>query len=179
MAKSLKFNSQGFADAYKKQLIVVCNEIGYTMYNHIVRNLGSSDAKGDVDIEEATNIVDGVIQTCIVSGWKAVLDSYGIGKGIDTDSLHFKDYKASKYWNTDRNGTAIVGRASGKYTNIFGEQESSGSMEGVELGFYLNATKAIQMEESDWFSGDKVSQTIDTVMTLWINQNLSKYFVYS
>ncbi len=179
MAKSLKFDSKGFASAYKAQLTIVANEIMYTMYNHIVRNLNSW-AKGDVEKQDAMlNQASGFIEATITSNWKAVLDSYGIGKGIDEDSVHFEEYKSSRYWNKDRSGTAIVGRPAGKYENIFGEYTSSGSLEGVELDFYIKASKAIQMEESEWFSGTKVSEAIDTVMTLWISDNLGKYFVYS
>lgn len=82
------------------------------------------------------------IETLVGSDhWKAFLDNYGTGSKMasEVDNPYLSEYK-QKYWNSERNSSAIIGRASGTYEvpdwesgDGYVTRKSSGSLKGVNL----------------------------------------------
>lgn len=60
--------------------------------------------------------------------------AYGTGSLMLESNPGLKKYKASKYWNKERKGNAIVGRTKGEYFNIFrGKTTSKGRLRGKNI----------------------------------------------
>ncbi len=129
---TLKFNSAGFVELYKSELMKTTNEIMKSFEKDVKMRLNK--AKNDIEREESIAEGKNIISAKITAYAQAIIESYGTGSKMDTSNPYLEEYKSSDLWNPARKGLAISGRPAGKYTNILGEEKiSSGSMEGKNL----------------------------------------------
>ena len=129
---TLKFNSSGFVQLYKSELIKTTNEIMKSFEKDVKMRLNK--AKNDIEREESIEIGKNIISAKVTAYAQAIMESYGTGSKMDTSNPFLDDYRGSDLWNPARKGIAISGRPKGKYINILGEEKiSSGSMEGKNL----------------------------------------------
>ena len=91
--------------------------------------------EGRADIEAGpTEEVAGIVSAFIIEGPWAVLDEFGKGSLLDSQSPFLEAYRNSGLWNPARSDLVVRGRPAGSYTNIFGETAySSGRQEGRNL----------------------------------------------
>lgn len=132
MAVSLTFDSEGCYRALIQRLIKVSDEIMEEFYNDAIAGL---DAEGKEDSERINAIWDET-QSKVIAECKfyanALMQSFGTGSASDrsTDS-YWAEYRSSGMFNPRRPTSAITGRPSGSYTNIFGEQQTTS---GINAG---------------------------------------------
>lgn len=185
------FNSEKFYQDLRDYIVKLVDELAADYYVDIQSKLSSSHAKEDLVLEptvieghtdntqyhKGTEFVNARIRAYVF----AVLNSFGIGKGMDTSSRYLADYRKSEYWNPARSGTTIVGRPEGAYTDIFGNDEySTGRYEGKALprSYNLPASHAIQSVE-DWLikNGEtRVERQLKQFIDQYIAENAYKYF---
>ena len=176
--KGLKFDSNAMYQGLEKASVDFVNEVTYDMFYKIRQGL-TGQARADNDVYYAKDEYYGHIHATIANYGYAILQSYGVGLGIDTSSPFLDEYKNSKYWNDLRVGNVVVGREEGTYETILGERYSKGNMAGVPLKWISQeATMVIQDVEKEYFDNGKAKDLIAKKMSEWIKANSHKYFKY-
>lgn len=187
-----KFNSEKFYQDLQDYIVKLVDELAADYYIDIQSKLSSSHAKEDLVLEptviegntDNTEYHKGIefVNARIRAYVFAVLDSFGIGTGMDTSSRYLEDYRNSEYWNPARNEKTIVGRPKGQYTDIFGDDDaySPGHYEGkpIPRSYNLPASHAIQSVE-DWLikNGEtRVERHLKQFIDQYISENAHKYF---
>lgn len=81
-------------------------------------------------LKREKNIIIGYLQ----ANTYVLADSYGTGSLMLDNNPGLAEYKRSSYWNPARKGKTIVGRRSGRYTDIFGRTHTTrGTFEGRNI----------------------------------------------
>lgn len=110
----------------------------------------------------------------------AIMQSYGTGSLMDRKNPYLAEYINSDKWNPERFTYTIVGRESGTYENIYGEEvQTSGKMSGksVEKKYKpIQPSYSIQRAEQ-WFLKEdgKIKRRLNVEMQIFIS-GISKYF---
>lgn len=184
----LKFDAESFFIDYCNGLKDVADECMLRFYNEATRQ---SKFKGEVDLLKAE--IEENYQTIVAKCWfyaNSIMESFGTGTKMDKDNPFLQEYWNSKFWNPNRNSTAIAGRKKGKYTNIFGEEvESTGSLahlqdisEFMKEKYNLNINKEpkryiqnaeIKLEQG--INGGYVDRAIDAFTEEFL-KDTTKYF---
>ena len=177
--KSLKFDSNAMYQGLEKASVDIVNDVATKIYSDIKRDL-TEEAKNDNEIQYANIVNQGYIKAIITNYALAILQSYGVGLGIDESSPFYDDYKSSKFWNPLRHSKLVVGRGEvGSYDTVLGQKTTKGELAGIGLEWISKkATKAIQDVEKEYFDNGKAKELIASKMSEWIKVNSHKYFKY-
>ncbi len=175
---SLRFDSTAMYNDLEKQAVVIVNNVTYDIFYKMRQGL-TGNAKSDNDVFYAKDAYYNHIHSYIANYGYAILQSYGVGTGIDTESEFLSTYKNSVYWNSLRTSNAVVGRVEGEYESVLGSRTSKGTMAGIELNISQKATKVIQDIEEEYFEKGEAIKLISAQMSEWIASNSNRYFKYS
>lgn len=176
------FNSSRAKQAFKLAIKEAVDRIFNEYYNEVYTHLKTSS--GRAGLQKMSEDEEEYFRKIVTANAYAIIDSYGTGSKMDTDNSALEEYKTSNIWNPLRpSDNSIVGRAKGKYINIFGEQASStGSLAGKnleEIGIAKprSPSFAFQNAETWFFGGNRTRKIINETLRSFIN-TLSNYFEY-
>lgn len=130
----LKFDVSKFRKAvyeeFEKQLQIALDNWKEEVYSKISYSYFRMGAEVNYVLEKKY----GRIMADLKANNFVLADTFGTGSFMDENANPwFEEYK-KKYWHDDRNGKAIVGRASGTYTDIFGKvHKTTGRFKGKNI----------------------------------------------
>lgn len=138
--KTLKFNSAKAIDGFKTAILKATDRILEEYYDEIYSKMKTQKAKEGLTKMSETE--ENLIRIKIIGDANAIMDSYGTGSTMDKNNPYLQEYMNSELWNDLRQGYAIVGRAEGEYTNIYGDTAySSGKMAGSDVEYITHTRK--------------------------------------
>mgnify|MGYP003498757091 FL=1 len=138
--KTLKFNSAKAIEGFKTAILKATDQILEEYYNEIYSKMKTQKAKEGLTKMSETE--ENLIRIKIIGDANAIMDSYGTGSTMDKNNPYLQEYMNSELWNDLRQGYAIVGRAEGDYTNIYGNTAySSGRMAGENVESVVHTRK--------------------------------------
>lgn len=183
MAKPrLRFNRRKAVSEYKKAVKKAANQLLKECYQDIKAEM--TTVEGAKDLHKMREDEEKIFKRMVIGYAHAIMDSYGTGSKMDTHyNAALEDYKNSALYNPARSGKTIVGRPKGRYTNIFGETEtSSGKFEGKSVeGFYKPQAPSYAFQRAEiWFFSTQ-NNRVSEVLTQYINEWVSgmwQYFYY-
>lgn len=175
--KRLRFNSakaiQGFKDTIRKAADDVLTEY----YSEIYTKLKTQSGKDGLSL--MTEEEENRFKMQIIGNANAIMDSYGTGSSMDKSNPYLQEYMNSELWNDLRQGYAIVGRAEGEYTNIYGDTAySSGKMAGSDVEHITHTRQpsyAFQNAEI-WIKGGNRADEIISLAIKSYFSDISRYF---
>lgn len=177
--KRLHFNRTKAVIGYRNMIRKAADQTIKEIYDDIQQRMKTTEGKNELEIlseDEAT-----IIKRAVRGYARAIIDSYGTGSKMDIEDEFWTEYKNSSLFNPSRNDKEIVGRPKGKYTNIFGEtQTSSGKMDGINVEKYVKPKKpsrAFQLAEIWLLNGGRVEEILTQYITDWV-KGMGQYFEY-
>lgn len=177
--KRLRFNRVRAMAEYRKAIRKATDQLLDELYTDIHDKLKTSEGKAD--IEKMSTQEENIIRRAVRGYAHAIIDSYGTGSKMDIEDEFWTEYKNSSLFNPSRSGKAIVGRPKGRYTNIFGkEQTSSGKMDGMNVERYakpIAPSRAFQLAEIWLLNGGRVEEILTQHITAWV-RGMGQYFEY-
>lgn len=154
-------------------------------FNEIQFQMKTQSGKDDLDVKSLDDGEKKILKRMVIGGAWAIMDSYGRGSLMDKSNPFLADYMSSQLWNPLRQGYTVVGRASGSYTNIFGEQaESSGVMAGSDIERVVRPiapSKAFQQAEKWFQNGERINKRLTSAIAQFfsgVRVNPIKYFKF-
>lgn len=177
--KRLRFNRVRAMAGYRQMLRKAADQTIKEIYDDIQSRMKTVAGKDELETmseEEST-----IIKRAVRGYARAIIDSYGTGSKMDIENEFWTEYKNSSLFNPSRSGKAIVGRPKGRYTNIFGkEQTSSGKMDGMNVERYakpIAPSRAFQLAEIWLLNGGRVEEILTQHITAWV-RGMGQYFEY-
>ncbi|MEE1493102.1 MAG: hypothetical protein UGF45_14150 [Massilioclostridium sp.] len=172
----LSFNAtactQGLQEAFKQ----MADELIEEYESETRQQMMTSDGKDDIS-RGLSNDNRALLHREIIGGAWAIMDAYGTGSEMSLTNPALAEYRNSSLWNPARNGSEIVGRPVGTYTDIFGEQKkSTGKKAGVNLeGFYDTIPPSNAFEQAlAWLrAGNRMETKFQKCISTF---NFSRYF---
>lgn len=179
MPLTLEFDGNGFMQALTEKLIEVADNLMKAFFKEATQGSAySSESKIEPAVLDSVSHM--ITAKCFFHA-NAIMESFGVGTGIDTSSEYLSDYINSDLWNPARRSTAVVGRPAGEYTNIYGKQAmSSGRMEGIPISFATRPAKMFIQKAEAWIMRDgttKIERTVETEILKFIQDEAGKFFI--
>jgi len=132
--KMLRFDKQGLANEILMKLEIELQSALTAWKNEVIKYMGFNEFKRNANTDYEIKKEGQKIIAYLKANTYVLADSYGTGSLMLLDNPGYQAYRNSDSWNPLRTSNTIVGRKTGRYTDIFGkEHNTSGSKAGEPL----------------------------------------------